>query len=71
MKGDAVFEGSLKLGGRDIGEALAKIESRLAILYSRPELEDRWDSLKQLGEQYRKLEAEILEQEKIYQILST
>jgi hypothetical protein len=41
----------------------------LAILKPNPELEERWERLRELGEEYRKLEQDILGQEEIYNIL--
>jgi hypothetical protein len=70
VKGDANIDGKLLLQGKDIGEVLSKIEQRLAILSPNPKLEEKWTALKELGDQYRKLEEEILAQEKIYDILS-
>jgi hypothetical protein len=69
VRGDAEIEGKLKIAGKDIGESLAKIEERLAILQINPELESRWEQLRELGEQYRKLEQDLLSKEEIYNIL--
>lgn len=68
-QGDAEIAGKLKVGGVDVGEALEKIEQRLAILRPNLELEERWEKLKELGDKYRQLEAEILGQEEIHRIL--
>ena len=46
-----------------------KIEERLEILHPNPELEDRWDELKELGKRYKELEQEIIEKEKVWAIL--
>lgn len=67
--GDAEIEGKLKIGGKDIGELIEKLEERLAILHPNAELEDRWEELKELGRRYKELEQDILEKEKIYNIL--
>ena len=67
--GDAEIEGNLKLGGKNINEMLDKIEERLAILHPNPELEDRWEELKELSRRYKELERDIIEKEKIYNIL--
>ena len=67
--GDAEIEGKLVVGGKNIADSLEKIEKRLAILHPNPELEARWDSLRELAEKYRELEKEILEKEQIYNIL--
>ena len=70
VKGDAHISGKLYTGGRDIGETLDKIEERLAILKPNLELESRWEQLRELRKQYLELEAEILQQEEVYRILS-
>lgn len=69
VEGDASINGKLEVGGVDIGAALTKIMERLAILDRNLQLEERWAKLKALGEEYRKLEKEMLEQEEICQIL--
>jgi hypothetical protein len=69
VKGDANFEGEVSIKGKNIAEMFAKIEERLAILHPNPELEDRWDELKELGKRYKELEQEIIEKEKVWAIL--
>jgi len=69
VKGDANFEGDIKLKGNSLGDTLKSIEERLAILRPSPELEEKWDNLKELGRMYRELEAEIIEKQKIWDIL--
>jgi hypothetical protein len=69
VKGDAEIEGELIVGGKNIGDSLDRIEKRLAILRPNADLEERWDRLRELGEEYRKLEKDILGQEEIYNIL--
>jgi hypothetical protein len=69
VRGDAEIDGELTVGGKNIGESLDRIEKRLAILKPNPELEERWERLRELGEEYRKLEQDILGQEEIYNIL--
>lgn len=68
--GDAHISGKLYAGGRDIGETLDKIEERLAILKPNIELESRWEQLRELRKQYLELEADILQKEEVYRILS-
>ena len=70
VTGDAEIDGQLKVGGKNIGELLDKIEQRLAILTPNPELEAKWEELKELGDRYRELEKDILEKEAIYRTLS-
>jgi len=69
VKGDADFEGEVKIKGINIGDTLAKLEERLAILHPNERLEEKWEKLKELRKQYMELEADILEKEKIMEIL--
>jgi hypothetical protein len=69
VKGDADFEGEVTIKGKNLTEMLEKIDERLAILHPNPELEDRWDELKELGKRYKELEAEIIEKERMWAIL--
>ena len=59
----------IKIGDKSLTEAIEKIEERLGILNPNPELEDRWDKLKELRRQYIELEKDLLEKEKIMKIL--
>jgi hypothetical protein len=61
--------GDIKIGGKSLTEAIEKIEERLGILHPNPELEDRWEQLKQLRKQYQELEKDLLEKEKMLKIL--
>jgi len=69
VKGDAEFEGDICIKGKSLAVTLSKIEERLAILHPNENLEQKWDELKELGRLYRELEKDILEQEKIVEIL--
>ena len=63
-------EGSdIKIGGKSLTEAIEKIEERLGILTPNPELEERWNKLKELRQQYMEMEKDLLEKEKIMKIL--
>ena len=70
VKGNANFQGDVKIQGRSILDTLEKIEERLAILRPNEVLEDKWEKLKELGRQYREMEADILEKEQIWKILN-
>ena len=59
----------IKIGGKSLCEAIEKIEERLGILKPNPELESRWDQLRELRKQYIELEKDLLEKEKIMKIL--
>jgi hypothetical protein len=67
--GDADIDGDLKVQGVSLTERLDKIEERLAILRPNETLEEKWDELKELGKRYRELEKEIIEKEKVWEIL--
>ena len=69
VKGDAEFEGDIKLKGKSLSETLDKIEQRLAILHPNERLEAKWEKLKELGDMYRALEKDILEKEQIWDTL--
>jgi len=69
VKGDAEFEGDIKLKGQSLNDILDKIEERLAILHPNINLEEKWENLRELRKQYRELEADIMEKEKIMEIL--
>lgn len=59
----------ITVGGKSLTDAISKIEERLGILNPNPQLEERWDQLKDLRRQYQALEAELLEKEKMWNIL--
>lgn len=69
ITGDADIEGELKIKGISVSDRLDEIEKRLAILQYNPKLEEKWSDLKQLGDQYREMEKDILEKEQIWDIL--
>jgi hypothetical protein len=69
ITGPAEFDGEVTIKGVKISETLARIEERLGILTTNPELEEKWENLKGLGKMYRELEAEILEKQSVWSIL--
>lgn len=69
VKGDANFEGDVKLQGKSLVDSLEKIEERLAILRPNEELEEKWEKLRGLRKAYMELEAEIKEKEQVWAIL--
>ena len=69
VKGNADFDGEVTIKGKSLTDMLDKIEERLAILHPNPDLEDKWDELKELGKRYKELEQEIIEKEKVWAIL--
>jgi hypothetical protein len=69
VKGDTNIEGNLVVQGANITEILQNIQSQLGLLTPNPEIEAEFDQLRELGDQYRKLEALILEQKRVWDIL--
>jgi hypothetical protein len=69
VKGDAEFEGDVTIKGKSIKESLEKIEEKLAILHPNEELEAKWEKLRGLRKMYMELEQEIIEKEKMWDIL--
>jgi hypothetical protein len=69
VNGDAEIDGDIKVKGKSLSEAIENIEKRLAILHPNEKLEEKWEELKALGERYRELEKDILEKEKIWEII--
>jgi hypothetical protein len=67
--GDAIFDGEVTIRGVKLDDRLTAIEERLGILRPNNDLEGRWEKLKALGEEYRRLEKEILEGEDIWATL--
>lgn len=59
----------LVLNGKSVKTTLEAIEERLAILQPNPELEKEWEELKELGQRYRTLEADIKEKMKVWDTL--
>lgn len=69
VNGDANFEGDVKIKGKSLVDSLEKIEEKLAILRPNEKLEEKWDELRALRKAYMELEAEIIEKEKMWDIL--
>jgi hypothetical protein len=57
------------VGGKSLIKAIEQIEERLCILHPNPSLEERWDKLKELREQYIEMERDLLEKDKLMKIL--
>lgn len=62
-------DADIMLGDRSLKEFMKKVEERLAILQVNSALESEWDELKQLGDQYRELEKQLLEKTNAWNIL--
>jgi hypothetical protein len=69
VSGDAEFEGDVKIKGKSLTKLIDNIEKRLAILHPNERLEEKWEKLKILGEQYREMEKELLHAEEMWKIL--
>lgn len=69
VRGDANFEGDVKIKGKSIVDLLERIEEKLAILKPNEELEAKWEKLRNLRKEYMELEAEIIEKEGIWATL--
>ena len=59
----------IDINGVSLMKTLTSIQERLNILTPAPELEKDWDRLRELGEQYRKLETEFEEKSKMWKTL--
>ena len=72
QSGTIALEGEnadIKVNGESLMETLRSIQDRLNMLRPNLELEAEWDQLKELGDQYRKLEAEFKEKSKMWNVL--
>ena len=59
----------IDINGVSLMETLRSLQDRLNILRPAPELEAEWDELRDLGERYRKLEAELKEKTQMWNTL--
>jgi len=59
----------VRINGVSLTGVLKNIEERLNILRPNAELETEWHQLKELGDQYRQLEAELKEKSKMWEKL--
>jgi hypothetical protein len=66
LRGD---KADIVINGVSLKETLNSIQDRLNILRPNPELEAEWDQLQELGEQYQRLEAELLEKQRMWSTL--
>jgi len=57
------------INGESLFDRLSAIEQRLNILRPNSKLEAQWDQLRELGEQYRRLEAELQEKQRMWDAL--
>jgi hypothetical protein len=66
LRGD---KADVVINGVSLKETLEGIQDRLDILRPNPALEAEWDQLQELGEQYRRLEAQLLEKQRMWSTL--
>ena len=57
------------INGVSLSDTLKDIQERLNILVVNQKLEAEWDQLKELGEKYRQLEAELTEKQRMWEII--
>ena len=62
-------DADIKINGASLNETLRGIQDRLNLLTPNVALEEEWESLRCLGEQYRLLEKEILEKQQVWALL--
>ena len=69
VKGDADFEGDVKIKGKSLLELLERLEERLGVYQANEELESKYEELRELSRRYKELESQIKEKEKMWDIL--
>jgi hypothetical protein len=69
VRGDADFNGDVRVKGRSLAEFMQQVEQRLNMLQPNPELEQEWDELRELGERYRELERQCKEKAQMWNTL--
>lgn len=67
---DIILNGVSLVGTlQNIQQGLGDLNDRLAILKPNPELEAEWDQLKQLAQQYRELEKQLIEKQQAWELI--
>ena len=59
-------DADININGESLMKTLRSLEQRLNILRPNTELEAEWDQLRELGDQYRHLETELMEKQKMW-----
>jgi hypothetical protein len=62
-------DADIKVNDLSLMQTLADIKERLNMLTPNAKLEAEWDQLRELGKQYRQLEADLLEKSRVWNIL--
>lgn len=57
------------INGVSLNETLANINARLGMMRPNPEIEAEWDELRELGDRYRALEADIKDKMRMWELL--
>ena len=57
------------MNGVSLNDTLKLIQDRLCMLRPNTELEQEWDQLRDLGEQYRELEKQLMEKQRAWDLL--
>lgn len=60
----------IEINGKSLSSSITNIEERLGILHCDPELEAEFAELKHIGEQYRKVEKQLLEKKQVWDKLN-
>ena len=68
LKGE---DADISINGVSLMETLRGLQERLNILQPNRELEAEWDQLRELGEQYRRLEQELTEKSRAWKALKS
>ena len=69
IAGDCEFKGNISWQDRDLREWLESIENRLGMLQPNPKLEAEWEELAKIRQQYVELEKQLLEKQRVFDIL--
>jgi hypothetical protein len=71
VDGSITVTDDIDIGDKSLKKTLQRIEDRLNILTINPELEEQWEELRVLGDEYRKLEERLKQMNKVWDILSS
>lgn len=69
VNGCADFDGDIRVQGQSFTDAINKINERLNILVPNEKLEAEWSELAELRQRYVELERELLEKQRVFDIL--
>ena len=69
FQGDIAIQGDVSVQGQSLKSWMQQVEQRLAIMRPNPDLEAEFTELRELGDQYRKLETELQDKMQAWQVL--